>query len=93
MECEINGDKEVSLNLKCIIVNETDRHEIGKHTSIARGVCFENLQEESGQSMQQAYEQAGFRASFCVGAYEEYTCDFRGYFSLFICGCFVVFSH
>lgn len=46
MECEINGDKEVSLNLMCIIVNETDRHEIGKHTSTARGVCFENTQKE-----------------------------------------------
>ena len=47
MECEINGDKEVSLNLMCIIVNETDRQEIGKHTSTARGVCFENTQKES----------------------------------------------
>ena len=47
MECKINGDKEVSLNLMCIIGNETDRHKIGKHTGTARGVCFENMQKES----------------------------------------------
>lgn len=47
MECGIKNDKEVSLNLICMIVNETDRHEIGKHASIARGVCFENTQKES----------------------------------------------
>ena len=44
MECEINSEKEISLNLTCITVRETDRHEIDKYSSIAKGECFENIE-------------------------------------------------
>ena len=41
---EINSEKEISLNLTCITVRETDRHEIDKYSSIAKGECFENIE-------------------------------------------------
>lgn len=36
MECEINGEKEISLSLTFITVRETDRREIDKYSSSAK---------------------------------------------------------
>lgn len=70
MECEINGEKEISLSLTFITVRETDRREIDKYSSSAK-------EHRGWQSVYQAYEQAGSKVSFHVWGYEEYMHDFR----------------